>query len=113
MPESAVSIKSLIEKSQDYLETKIEITKLKTVEKSSDILSSIVVLILLVFLALLCFLFISIALALYLGSLIGSQHTGFFIMGGFYGIVFLIIYLLRDKWIKIPVANLLIKKMLK
>ncbi len=113
MPESAVSIKSLIEKSQDYLETKIEITKLKTVEKSSDILSSIVVLILLVFLALLCFLFISIALALLLGSLIGSPHTGFFIMAGFYGIVFLIIYVLRDKWIKIPVANLLIKKMLK
>lgn len=113
MPDSAVSIKSLIEKSQDYLETKIEITKLKTVEKSSDLLSSIVVLILLVFQALLCFLFISVALALYLGSLTGSPRTGFFIMGGFYGIVFLIIYLLRDRWIKAPVANLLIKKMLK
>ncbi len=113
MSESASSIKTFIEKSQDYLETKIEITKLKTVEKSSDALSSIVVMIVLILLALPCILFISIALALYLGSLIGSAPTGFFIMGGFYGIVFLIIYLLRDKWIKTPVANLLIQKMLK
>jgi uncharacterized protein YqhQ len=113
MSESAISINSLIEKSQDYLETKIEIAKLKTVEKSSDVLSSIMVLISVIFLGLLCFMFISIALALFLGTLIGSMHTGFFIMGGFYGILLLILYLFRDKWIKTPVTNLVINKMLK
>lgn len=113
MSDSVGSIKSLIEKSQDYLETKIEIAKLKTVDKSSDVLSSLVVLVSIIFLGLLCFLFISIALALYLGSLLGSAHTGFFIMGGFYGIILFIFYLLRDKWIKTPVTNLVIKKMMK
>ncbi|MEO6961349.1 MAG: phage holin family protein [Puia sp.] len=113
MSDSFISIKSLIEKSQDYLETKIEIAKLKTVDKSSDALSSLVVLMSMIFLGLLCFLFISIALALYLGFLLGSAYTGFLIVGGFYGIVLWILYLLRDKWIKTPVTNLLIKKMLK
>ncbi|MDP4131251.1 MAG: phage holin family protein [Bacteroidota bacterium] len=113
MPDSEISLKSLIEKSQDYLETKLEIAKLKTVEKSSDVLSSIVVLISMIFLALLCFMFISIGLAFYLGSLVGSAHTGFFIMGGVYGIILIILYLLRNKWIKTPVSNLVIKKILK
>jgi hypothetical protein len=113
MSDSTISIKSLIEKSQDYLETKIEIAKLKTVDKSSDVLSSLVVLMSMIFLGLLCFLFISIALALYLGSLLGAAHMGFLILGGFYGIVLWILYLLRDKWIKTPVTNLVIKKMLK
>ncbi|MFI5124258.1 MAG: phage holin family protein [Chitinophagales bacterium] len=113
MSDSDISLKSLIEKSQDYLETKMEIAKLKTVDKSSDVLSSIVVLVSMIFLGLLCFMFISIALALYLGALLGSAHAGFFIMGGFYGIILVVLYLLRDKWIKTPVTNLVIKKMLK
>jgi hypothetical protein len=107
------SFKSLIEKSQDYLDTKIEIIKLKTVDKSSDALSSIVVLISVIFLALLFFLFVSIGLALYLGSLVGSAHAGFFIMAGLYGVLLLLICIFREKWIKGPVANLVIRKLLK
>lgn len=113
MSEPDISIKSLLEKSQDYLETKIEIAKLKTVNKSSDILSTIIVLISVIFLGLLFFLFISIGLALYLGSLAGSAHAGFFIMAGLYGAILLLIYLFREKWIKTPVTNLVIKKLLK
>lgn len=113
MSESDISIKSLLEKSQDYLETKIEIAKLKTVNKSSDILSTMIVLISVIFLGLLFFLFISIGLALYLGSLAGSAHAGFFIMAGLYGVILLLIYLFREKWIKTPVTNLVIKKLLK
>ena len=38
---SADSIKTLIDKSKDYLETKIELTKLKTIDKSADVLSAV------------------------------------------------------------------------
>lgn len=113
MPETDISIKSLLEKSQDYLETKIEIAKLKTIDKSSDVLSTIVVLISVIFLGLLFFLFISIGLALYLGSLVGSAHAGFFIVAGLYGIVLLLLFAFREKWIKTPVTNLVIKKLTK
>jgi hypothetical protein len=113
MSDTAVSFQSFLEKSQDYLETKVELAKLKAIDKSSDVLSTLIVLVSMIFAGLLAFLFISIALALYLGFLVGSAHAGFFIMGGFYAVILLLLFLRRDKWIKTPVTNLIIKKMLK
>jgi|SRR5450432_1156753 len=113
MSSSIDSIKSLIDKSKDYLDTKIEITKLKTIDKSSDVLSTAIAMIFLSFIACLVLIFISLGIALLIGSAMGSYHLGFFIVGGFYAIVLLIIYLQRDKWIKHPVANGIINKMLK
>jgi hypothetical protein len=107
------SFRALIDKSRDYLETKIELTKLKTIDKSADILSSLIVMISMILIGFLCILFMSIALAMLLGRALGAYHYGFFIMGGFYAIVLLLIYVQRNKWIKAPVADGLINKMLK
>jgi phosphoglycerol transferase MdoB-like AlkP superfamily enzyme len=110
---STDSIKSLIDKSKDYLDTKIELTKLKTIDKSADVLSTVIVMVSMIFVGSLFLIFTSIALAIWFGSLLGAYHYGFFIMGGFYAIILLIIYVQREKWIKIPIANGLINKMLK
>jgi hypothetical protein len=107
------SIKTLIDKSKDYIETKIELTKLKTIDRSADVLASAVVMISMIFFGLLFILFISVALALFLGRILGAYHYGFLIMGGFFGIILLVIYVQRDKWIKTPITNGLINKMLK
>ena len=107
------SIKSLIDKSKDYLDTKIELTKLKTIDKSADILSTVVVTVSMLFISFLVILFVSLAVALLLGKILGAYHYGFFIMGGFYAIILLVIYVKREKWIKTPIANELINKMLK
>jgi uncharacterized protein YqhQ len=110
---STDSIKTLIDKSKDYLETKIELTRLKTIDKSADVLSTVVVTVSILFISFILILFISLALALYLGRVLGAYHYGFFIMGGVYAIILLIIYLKRQKWIKTPIANELISKMMK
>src|SRR5437763_448706 len=107
------SIKTLIDKSKDYLETKIELTKLKTIDKSADVLSTVVVTVSMLFVSVFLILFLSLAVALYLGKWLGAYHYGFFIMAGFYAIVLLVIYVKREKWIKTPIANELISKMLK
>jgi hypothetical protein len=107
------SIRTLIDKSKDYLDTKIELTKLKTIDKSADVLSTAIVMVVMIFIGSLFVIFISIALALLIGRMLGAYHYGFFIMGGIYGILLLIIYLQKDKWIKTPIANGLINKMLK
>src|SRR5664279_577999 len=98
------SIKSLIDKSKDYLDTKIELTKLKTIDKSADILSTVVVTVSMLFISFLVILFVSLAVALLLGKILGAYHYGFFIMGGFYAIILLVIYVKREKWIKTPIA---------
>ena len=107
------TIKTLIDKSKDYLETKIELTKLKTIDKSADILSAVVVIVSMIFIGSLVIILISIGLSLYLGRLLGAYHYGFFVMGGFYALVLLLIFIQREKWIKTPISNGLINKMLK
>jgi hypothetical protein len=107
------SIKTLIDESKDYLDTKIELTKLKAIDKSADVLSSVVVMVAMIFIGSLFLLFISIAMALLLGKMMGAYYYGFFAVGGFYALLMILIYLQRDKWIKTPIADGLINKMLK
>ena len=107
------SIKSLIDKSKDYLDTKIELTRLKTIDKSADVLSTVVVMVSMLFVSVLLIFFASVGLALLIGHTLGAYHYGFFIMAGLYAIILLVIYVKREKWIKTPIANELINKMLK
>jgi hypothetical protein len=99
--------------SGDYLDTKIELTKLKTIDTSSDILSNLVYLLVKVLIIFLLLGFISIGLAALIGTTLGEYYCGFLIIGGIYAVIFLVIYVQRKKWIKGPVANSLINKMLK
>jgi len=107
------SIETLIKKSGEYLDTKIELTKLKAINTSSDVLSNMVYLIVKILIIFLFVGFVSVALAILIGKTLGDYYYGFLIVGGFYLIVLLIIYVQRKKWIKEPVANGLINKMLK
>ncbi len=107
------SIKTLIDKSKDYLETKFELAKLKTIDKSADVLSAVVVMVSMIFIGSLVIILISIGLSLLIGRVLGAYHYGFFIMGAFYAVILLVIYVQRNKWIKTPIANGLINKMLK
>jgi len=110
---SADSIKTLIDKSKDYVETKIELAKLRTIDKSADVLSTVVVMVSMILIAFFFIFFVSVALAMLVGRSLGAYHYGFFIVGGFYAIILLVIYVQRGKWIKTPIANGLINKMLK
>jgi len=107
------SIKTLIDQSKDYLETRIELTKLKTIEKSAEMISAGLVAAFMLIISFLLIIFVSTGVALLVGKMLGAYHYGFFIMGGFYAIVMLIIYAMKDKWIKTPITNGLIHKMLK
>ena len=111
--ETVDSVKTLIKMSGDYLDTKIELTKLKSIDTSSEILSTLVYLLVKVLAIFLLLGFISIGLAVLIGNVLGEYYYGFLIVGGIYAIVFLVIYIQRKKWIKRPVANGLIIKMLK
>ena len=107
------SVETLIKKSGEYLDIKLELTKLKAINTSSDVLSTIVYWIVKILIIFLFIGFISVGLAICIGQTFGENYYGFIIVGGFYLIVLLLIYAQRKKWIKSPVANDLINKMLK
>ena len=108
-----VTLKSLLGKTRDYLETRIDLFRLKTIDKSSDVLSAMAVIIAIVLATLFFLALVSVGAAIYLGHILGGLHYGFFIVGGFYAIVVLILYAFRRQWIKTPVYNGIVKKFLK
>ena len=107
------NIESLFEKAGEYIETRIDLYKLKAVDKSSDVLSSVIskMIVILVF-AMFIFI-VNIGIALLLGELLGKSWYGFFVLAGFYLIIGIIFYYMRKKWFKSPIADRMIQKLLK
>ena len=105
-------IGSLFEKAEDYLETRMDLYRLRVIDKSSDVLSSIAARLVIALFIASFFLMLNIGLALLIGRSIGEVYYGFFIVAGFYLVVIAILYALRDKWLKAPISNLIIKSIL-
>ena len=104
---------TLFEKAEAYSKSSIELFKLEAIDKSADVVSSLVSR-LAVFLAMTLFIIIiSIGLALWAGELLGKTYYGFFAVAGFYVILAILLRSIRREWIKKPVSNSIISQMLK
>jgi hypothetical protein len=106
------NVENLFDNAGEYLENKIELWKLKLVDKTSSAISSIVEKLVIIFLSFIFFILATIGLALLIGFWLGHSFYGFFIMAGLYGIVGLIIHASRAKIIKTPIANSIINHFL-
>lgn len=113
MEENKRMIESLFASTTEYAKTSLELVKLKTLDKATDIVSSavpnsIVIVLLAIFL-----LFLNLGMALWLGDILGKSFLGFFIVAAFYVVIGLIIHFFMHKKIKSLVGNYFIKCMLK
>ena len=106
------TIGSLFENAGDYLETRVELLRLQAVNKSSDIASSLVSGITILLIISLAILLINIGLALWIGELLGKVYLGFLVIAAFYTLLAVLLHLFRHSWIKAPISNIIIKKML-
>jgi hypothetical protein len=104
------NFESLFEKAGDYLETRMELWKLKATQKSSDIISTIASRLILICIMMLFVMLLNIGIALVLGEWLGKPYYGFLILAGFYFIAGLIFSAFKNKWVKEPVTNAVIKK---
>jgi hypothetical protein len=112
MENQANFLDPLIEKARVYGKTSFDLYKLKAVEKTSDI-SSTIISRLTAFLVLSLFVVMSsIGVAFWLGDYFGEIYYGFFCVGGFYGILGLILYFFLHDWIKERTSNTIVKQML-
>lgn len=107
------SIQSLLDRSKDYVETRLELLKLKAIDKSADVVSSTASAVVMGISLLFFFILLNIGLALLIGELIGKSYYGFFILAAIYLITGLLFKSMGDKWVKDPVSALLIKKLFK
>ena len=106
------SIEALYEMAGNYLETRVELTKFKTVDKVSRFSSSLATTLVILFFASLLLFFASVATAIWIGGLTGKLYEGFFIVAAFYLLVTLFLFVLRKQWIRKPVLDSIIKRLL-
>ena len=111
MESNATSIEGLFQKIKEYVDTRVDLIKLKSINKVSSFFSGLItslVLLVLFALILLCF---TVGLALLIGSWLGNIW-GFFIVAGIYIIIGLVLFSARTKLLKTPISNKLLKELL-
>lgn len=112
MENENTNVEDLFYKLKEYADVRLALFKLKGVNKAAGILSNLIVVIILIVLLFLVVICITIGIALLIGSWLGHSYYGFFIIGGLYIIIGLIIYSGRDKYLKAPVSNKMLKELL-
>ena len=106
-------IETLISKAGDVAETKVELWKLRAAGKISETVSSLISVFAIVTLIVAAITILSIGIAFWIGSEMGKTSYGFFMVGGFYAFIGLLVFLFRNSWIKKPLSNLIIDKIIK
>lgn len=112
MENQSTPVESLIDRVKSYVETRIDLLRLKAIDKSSSFLSFFISLIVVILISFISVILLSVGIALLLGDLLGKLYYGFFIVAGFYLITGLVLYSLREKWLKAPIADSMIKKLM-
>lgn len=107
------SLKSLLDSTEDYIRTSVDLFKLKAFDKGAEKVSVVISRAVAVFVFFMFLLMISIALSLWLGSLLGGSFYGFLIVAGFYGLMGVILYFVTHNWFRKVIANAIIKQAFK
>jgi membrane-bound ClpP family serine protease len=107
------SIESLYERVEAYVKTTIELSKLKLLESTTKIASSLLARLGVIVMVSLFALLLTIGIALFIGELLGKSYYGFFIVAAFYLVAAIVLHFFLQKWIKKPVSELIIKQALK
>lgn len=105
-------IENIVSKAGDLAETKAELWKLKVAGKVSETISTIISIIAIVVLAGVAITILSLGVAYWIGSMLGNIYYGFFIVGGFYALAGLLLYVFRTNWVKTPISNVIIDKII-
>lgn len=106
------SIEILFEKIENYGITSAELFKLSFIDKFADLVSSIALKTSIYFSVVTFVLIANIGIALWLGDLLGKTYLGFFVMALFYALVASLTCIYGHEYIKKPLNNRLIIKLL-
>lgn len=111
MDDNVKLIESLLENTFKYGIAEIELLKLKTLNKTTDVVSGMIPHAIVFFVLVLFLFFLNFGLAFWLGEIIGNNFYGFFVIAAFYAIVGLVMHFFMHKWIKRKIGNYLVKQM--
>jgi hypothetical protein len=113
MEDNSKLIESLLERATEYGKSSFELVKLKALDKTSDVVSSIVPHSVVIAVIGSFLLFLNLGLAFWFGEILGKTWMGFFVIAAFYGIIAIVLHFFMHKWLKKVICNYIIKQMLK
>ncbi len=113
MEENTTFFGTLLERIESFGKTTIDLVKLKAVDKLAKLASNIVFGVLIALIGFFFLIILNMALAFWVGDLVGKTHAGFFIVAGFYVLLMVILVLFKKQLVKSPVTNAIISKFLK
>ena len=113
MQETFSKLEELFAHLREYLDNRIAYTKLSVAEKSSKIFANLVAIIVSVLLLFFFVVFSSIALAFALAKLTGEYYWGFLIVAGIYLLAGIIVWIAKEKLLRLPIMNALLKQFFK
>jgi len=113
MTDTVTAIETLFEKAQDYGKTSLGLLKLQTISKTSDVTSTLASWLFIFMVVTISVLIINIGIALWISDQLESTWSGFFIVGIFYALIALVLFIFRHQWIKDPIQNSIISKLQK
>lgn len=101
--------RNIAELASDYVETYIKLTVLNINKKTADISTAASFSMLAGLICFFVIMFLGLAASFWLGSLTGSNATGFLLVSAFYLLLFIILFVSRKKLFYPFVKNLIIK----
>jgi hypothetical protein len=107
------SFERLMSRLESYINTSIELAKLKLVAAFSLASANLLAGAITIFIALVALLFCSFGTALWLGEWLGKIYYGFFAMAGFYLLLSITLGLIVKKHFSKGISNYLIRKLMK
>lgn len=113
MEDNAKLLETLLEKAINYGQSSLELAKLKTIDKSTEVVSTMVSPLLIAVFVVLSLLFITLGVSMYLGEILGKIYYGMAIVAGFYALCALITQLFLRKQISKACRNLIIRNIFK
>jgi len=104
-------IDPLLERVEAYSNTTIELLKLKSIDKTADVSATFISRLLLVIVLVLLVFTLNVAVALWLGEVLGKNYYGFLMVAAFYAVIAIVIYFTHP-FIKSRINNSIIKQLL-
>jgi len=112
METPASQLESLFEKAETFGITTYELSKLKALETTVKVVTSLVSRMAVIAMVAIFLFILSTGMAFWLGELLGRIYYGFFVVAGFYMLVILVLHFFLHKWIRKPLRDSIISQAL-
>ena len=113
MENPANTIENVFNKIEAYIKTTYQLNKLKAIQVSTVVITSVISKICVILVLFLSLITLSLGAAFYLGTILGNDYYGFFIIAAFYFLVAIILFFYLHKWIRKYISSFIIKLTLK